>query len=137
MIARRALASGAVLTLAAASLVVWLGKPWSALALTLTAAVGMINGLWLEGLLVGILQPGKARVGRGAVALLIGRWALWALLFGVPVPDSGPYRAVGRDSGGRVLPRRPRGRWDDGCETWRPGGLGGSAPRDLVPLPPD
>ncbi|OFV82383.1 MAG: hypothetical protein A2Y78_15900 [Acidobacteria bacterium RBG_13_68_16] len=82
MIARRALASGAVLTLATASLVAWLGKPWSALALTVTSAVGMINGLWLEGLLVGILQPGKARVGRGAVALLIGRWALWALLFG-------------------------------------------------------
>lgn len=82
MIARRALSGGAVLTLAAASLVVWLGKPWSALALTVTSAVGMINGLWLEGLLVGILQPGKARVGRGAVALLISRWALWALLFG-------------------------------------------------------
>ena len=96
-----------MLTLAAASLVVWLGKPWSALALTVTSAVGMINGLWLEGLLVGILQPGKARVGRGAVALLIGRWALWALLFRFPVPDSESYRAVGRGRGGRVLPCRP------------------------------
>ncbi len=82
VVARRALASGAVLTLAAASLVVWLGKPWSALALTVTSTVGMINGLWLEGLLAGILQPGKARVAWGAAALLIARWALWGLLFG-------------------------------------------------------
>ena len=82
MIARRAVASGAVLTLAAASLVVWLGKPWSALALTVTSAVGMINGLWLEGLLADILQPGRARLARGAVALLVARWALWGLLFG-------------------------------------------------------
>jgi hypothetical protein len=82
VIARRALATGVVLTLAAASLVVFLGKPWSALALTVTAAVGMINGLWLEGLLAGILQPGKARVARGTLALLVARWTLWGLLFG-------------------------------------------------------
>jgi len=82
VVARRALATGVVLTLAAASLVVFLGKPWSALALTITAAVGMINGLWLEGLLAGILQPGKARVARGTLALLVARWALWGLLFG-------------------------------------------------------
>jgi hypothetical protein len=82
MVARRALATGVVLTLATASLVVLLGKPWSALALTVTSAVGMINGLWLEGLLAGILQPGKARVAWGAVTLLIARWALWGLLFG-------------------------------------------------------
>ncbi len=81
MVARRALASGSMLTLAAASLVVWLGKPWSALALTVTAAIAMINGLWLEGLLVGMLQPGKARVTRGAVTVLVARWALWGLLF--------------------------------------------------------
>lgn len=82
MIVRRALATGVALTLAAASLVVWLGKPWSALALTVTSAVGMINGLWLEGLLDAILQPGKARVARGAAALLVARWILWGLLFG-------------------------------------------------------
>lgn len=81
MVARNALATASLLTVAAASLVVWMGKPWSALALTVTAAVGMINGLWLEGLLAGILQPGKARVTRGAVAILVARWALWGLLF--------------------------------------------------------
>jgi hypothetical protein len=81
VVARRAVAGGLLLTLAAASLVVWLGKPWSALALTVTAAIAMINGLWLEGLLGGMLQPGKARVTRGAVALLVARWALWGLLF--------------------------------------------------------
>lgn len=82
VVARRALATGAVLTLAAASVVGWLGKPWSALALTVTSAVGMINGLWLEELLAGILQPGKARMAWGAVMLLIARCALWGLLFG-------------------------------------------------------
>ncbi len=81
MVARRALAAGSVLTLAAASLVAWLGKPWSALALTVTAAVAMINGLWLEGLLAGLLQPGKARVSRGVALLMIARWALWGGLF--------------------------------------------------------
>lgn len=82
MVARRALKTGAVLTLATGSLVVCLGKPWCALALTVTSAVGMINGLWLEGLLAGVLQPGKVRVAWGAAALLIARWALWGLLFG-------------------------------------------------------
>jgi hypothetical protein len=82
VIARRALATAVVLTLAAASFVVFLGEPWSALALTVTSAVGMINGLWLEGLLASILQPGKARVARGTAALLVARWALWGLLFG-------------------------------------------------------
>ncbi len=81
MVARRALAGGSVLTLATASLVAWRGKPWSALALTVTSAVGMINGLWLEGLLAGLLQPGKARVTRGVVGVMIARWALWAALF--------------------------------------------------------
>lgn len=82
MIARRALGGGAALTLAAASLVIWLGKPWSALALTVTSAVGMINGLWLEGLLARILQPGRARVAWGAAVVLVARWVLWGLLFG-------------------------------------------------------
>ena len=81
MVARRAVAGAVVITVAAASLVAALGKPWSALALTVTAAVGMINGLWLEGLLTGMLQPGKARVTRGTVAVLVARWALWGLLF--------------------------------------------------------
>ncbi len=81
MIARRALAGGALLTLAAASVVTWLGKPWSALALTVTASVGMINGLWLERVLASVLQPGKARVSPGALVVAIARWTLWALLF--------------------------------------------------------
>ncbi|HVN75391.1 MAG TPA: hypothetical protein VMT19_03675 [Thermoanaerobaculaceae bacterium] len=80
-IGRRALAVAAPVTLAAAGVVNWLGKPWSALALTVTAAVGIINGLWLEGLLAGMLQPGKPRVTRAAAWLLAARWALWGLLF--------------------------------------------------------
>jgi hypothetical protein len=81
MVARRALAVAVVLTLASSSLVLWLGKPWSALALTITAGVSMINGFWLEGLLTEILQPGRARLARRAAVLLVARWALWGLLF--------------------------------------------------------
>ena len=79
---RRAIAIGIVITAGAASVVTWFGKPWSALALTVTAGVGMINGLWLEGLLSAVLQPGKPRVTRGAVSVLAARFALWGLLFG-------------------------------------------------------
>jgi hypothetical protein len=79
---RRALGTGAVVTFLAASAVAWLGKPWSAVALTVTALVAMINGLWLEGVLGRILQPGRPRFTRGAVAVLVGRFALWGLLFG-------------------------------------------------------
>jgi hypothetical protein len=81
MVARRAFAGGALLTLAAASVVTWIGKPWSALALTVTASVGMINGLWLERVLASVLQPGKARFSSGAMAVMFARWTLWASLF--------------------------------------------------------
>lgn len=81
MVARRALAGGAVVTVAAASVVTWIGKPWSALALTVTASVGMINGLWLERVLASVLQPGKARFSSGAMIVMVARWTLWALLF--------------------------------------------------------
>jgi predicted outer membrane lipoprotein len=81
MLSRRALTVAVPVTLAAAAVVNWLGKPWSALALTVTAAVGIINGLWLEGVLKGVLQPGRPHVTRAAVGLLIARWALWGLLF--------------------------------------------------------
>jgi len=83
IVGRRALAVAVPLTLAAAAAVNWAGKPWSALALTVTASVGIINGLWLEGLLVGMLQPGRPRVTRAAVGLLVARWVLWGVLFAV------------------------------------------------------
>jgi len=82
-VARRAVFVGVPVTLCAASAVNWFGRPWSALALTATAAVGMINGLWLEGLLEGMLQPGRPRMTRAVVGLLAARWALWGLLFAV------------------------------------------------------
>ena len=78
---RRALLVALPVTLGAAGVVNWLGKPWSALVLTVTAAVGMINGFWLEGLLEGMLQPGKPRMTRAVVGLFVARWALWGLLF--------------------------------------------------------
>ena len=83
MPAKGALALGAVLAAGAAAVVTWFGKPWSALALTVTAAIGMINGLWLEALLTRVLQPGRPRLTRGAAAVLVGRFVLWGLLFGL------------------------------------------------------
>ena len=83
MVSRRAVIVAIPVTLVAAAIVDWLGKPWSALALTVTAAVGIINGLWLEGLLAGVLQPGRPRVTRAAAGLFAARWALWGLLFAV------------------------------------------------------
>ena len=82
MVARRALAGGALLTLAAATVVVCLGKPWSALALTVTASISMINGLWLERLLAGVLQPGRPHFSPRALVVMAVRWTLWAALFG-------------------------------------------------------
>jgi hypothetical protein len=80
VLARRALAGAAALTLGAAAVVALAGKPWSALALTASGAVAMINGLWLEGVLNKLLQPGKPRVSWGVVWVLFMRWALWVLL---------------------------------------------------------
>ncbi len=83
MVARRAAVIGAMLTVAAATVVWALGHEAAAVVLTATAAVGIINGLWLEGALARVLQPGRPRFSLSAVLQLAGRWALWAVLFGV------------------------------------------------------
>ena len=59
-----------------------LGRPLSALALTLTVLVGMINALWLERLLDRVLQPCRPRL-KGTIGLLVARFALWGFLFAV------------------------------------------------------
>lgn len=83
MVARRAALIGAVFTVIAAATVWALGHAGAAIVLTVTAAVGIINGLWLEGALARILQPGHPRFSLATVLQLLGRWALWAVLFGV------------------------------------------------------
>lgn len=72
-----------VLTAVCGSALTVLGRPVSALALTLTVGVGMINALWLDCLFGKVLQPGRPRFSKGAVALLVARLALWGLLFAV------------------------------------------------------
>jgi hypothetical protein len=72
-----------VLTCVAGIILTGLGKVVDALVLTLTVTVGMINALWLERLLGRVLQPNRPRFGVPAVLLLIGRMALWGLLFGL------------------------------------------------------
>lgn len=83
MVARRAAVIGAALTTTAAITLWALGQERAAIVLTATAAVGIINGLWLEGALAQILQPAKPRFSLRAVLQLAGRWVLWAALFGV------------------------------------------------------
>lgn len=83
MVALRAGAIGAALT-AMAAIVLWaLGSGRAAVVLTFTAAVGMINTLWLEGALARILQPGQPRFSLAALAQWVGRWVLWVVLFAV------------------------------------------------------
>lgn len=83
MVARRAAVIGVALTVTAA-LTVWaLGYERAAIVLTATAAVGIINGLWLEVALAKVLQPGQPRFALAAVLQLVGRWVLWVVLFGV------------------------------------------------------
>ncbi len=72
---------GFLITGTAAAVLVRLGRNSDAIVLTVTAAVGIINALWLERALAGLLQPGRPRVTRGTAALLVGRWGLWAVLF--------------------------------------------------------
>ncbi len=81
MIAKRAGWIGMILALIAGIVLTVLGRPVGAIVLTVTAGVAIINGLWLEGVLITLLQPGRARVSRGAVALLIARFVVWGLLF--------------------------------------------------------
>lgn len=81
MLASRALRPGIPLTLAAAGVAGWLGGPWNAIALTVTAGVGIINAFLLGGLFGRMLQPGTPHLTRGVVGLLAARWALWGGLF--------------------------------------------------------
>ncbi len=81
MLARQALRPGIPLTLAAAAAVEWLSGPWNALALTVTAAVGIINAFLLEGLFGRVLQPGVPYRTGGAIWLQAARWAIWGVLF--------------------------------------------------------
>jgi hypothetical protein len=82
VIAGRAAAIGLALALAAGIVLILLDKQLSALALTVTTGVAIINGLWLERLLVKVLQPERPRFSRGAVVLLLVRFVLWGGLFG-------------------------------------------------------
>jgi hypothetical protein len=76
-VARRAVGVGVVVTAVAATVVAATGRPWSALALTATSSVAMINGLWLEGLFARVLQPGRPRITRSAIGILAARMVLW------------------------------------------------------------
>jgi len=81
--AKRAGWIGLVLATVAGIVLVVLDRHVAALVLTLTAAVGIINTLWLEKALTSVLQPGRPRMSRRAVVLVVARLVLWGLLFAV------------------------------------------------------
>ena len=58
------------------------GKPFAALTLTVTALVGIINTLWLAGLVQSVTQPGLPRLSRRVVWRFVARVTLWGFLFG-------------------------------------------------------
>lgn len=81
MIARQAAWIGLLLACLAGLATTLLGRPLAALVLTVTAAVGIINSLWLERVMVRMLQPGRAQVARSTALLILARIGLWGLLF--------------------------------------------------------
>jgi hypothetical protein len=80
---RRGIVIAGVLTAIAGIALTAAGKVVEALVLTLTVATGMINAFWLERLLGQVLQPNRPRFSFAAVVMLVGRLAVWGLLFGV------------------------------------------------------
>ena len=79
MVVRRAAPIALLLALAASAVVMILGRPRAALVLTASAVIGILSTTCLEAALVRILQPGRPRFSRGAAALLIGHFAVWAV----------------------------------------------------------
>jgi hypothetical protein len=79
MVVRRAAPIALLLALAASAVVMVLGRPSAALVLTVSAVIGILSTTCLEAALVRILQPGKPRLSRGAAALLVGHFAVWAV----------------------------------------------------------
>jgi hypothetical protein len=76
------MARGLALTALAGVIVVLAGKPFAALTLTVTALVGIINTLWLAGLVQSVTQPGLPRLSRRVVWRFVARVTLWGFLFG-------------------------------------------------------
>jgi uncharacterized membrane protein len=79
MVVRRAAPIALLLALAASAVVMVLGRPRAALVLTVSAVVGILSTTCLEAALIRILQPGRPRFSRGAAALLVGHFAVWAV----------------------------------------------------------
>ncbi len=79
MVTRRSSPIALLLALAAALVLVTLGRPRPALVLLITTGVGILGTLSLEAALMRILQPGRPRFSRAAAVLLVGHLAVWAV----------------------------------------------------------
>ncbi len=79
MLVRRSAPISLLLALGASLVVMALGKPGAAAALTVSAAVGILSAICLEAALVRILQPGRPRLSRSATALLVSHLAIWGV----------------------------------------------------------
>jgi len=116
-IAKGVMARGLALTALAGVIVVLAGKPFAALTLTVTALVGIINTLWLAGLVQSVTQPGLPRLSRRVVWRFVARVTLWGFLF------AAPGGTLGRGAGGWVLPGGRLAGRDDVERKFAPGGL--------------
>jgi len=93
---RRVLAISIVLTLAGAGVLLIVGRPEAAGALTVSGGVAIINLRWLDSFLGRLLQPGRARLdGRAVVTLLLRMGLILGVVAGLVLVGPGVGVAVG------------------------------------------
>ena len=79
MLIRRSVPLVLLLALSASLIVFMIGKPRAAIVLTVSAAVGILTAICLEAALVRILQPGRPRLTRSALLLVLAHLAIWGV----------------------------------------------------------
>lgn len=79
MLARQSAPITALLALGASLVAAMFGKVSAAVILTVSAGVGILSMVFLEAALLRILQPGRPRFSRSAVALLVAHLTVWGV----------------------------------------------------------
>lgn len=70
--------ASAGLALSAGAALLWAGRSGAAVVLTLSYLAAIISGLWLEHVLVRVLQPGRPRLARSLIWQAMGRMGFLA-----------------------------------------------------------
>jgi hypothetical protein len=77
VLVRRSAPIALLLALGASLVLLMLGKIGAAVVLTVSAGIGILSTICLEAALMRILQPGRPRLTRSAVGLLVAHLAVW------------------------------------------------------------